>query len=162
MENINIQSVSDLITNSSTEVFIVYSENNIADIKRLVNSILSILDPSKTFDDYFNIEMIVNYEDLEYIFNRYWSREEFYDEYPELKEFSNIEDDASREKFLQSLSIDTIERYFDFVNDRSYDNLRYPYSGITITSKTHDPLIEEVARIINSIDSIFELDYSCS
>lgn len=51
---IKIQSVSDVITNSSTEVFIVYNLSNIDSIKELVNAILAI-DGNYTFDDLFNI-----------------------------------------------------------------------------------------------------------
>ena len=53
---IKIQSISDIITNSSTEVFIVYDSSNIDSIKQLVNAILSS-DGHYTFDDLFTIKM---------------------------------------------------------------------------------------------------------
>ncbi len=56
---IKIQSISDVITNSSTEVFVVYDSTNINSIKRIVDSILAI-DSSYTFDDLFTIKMIVS------------------------------------------------------------------------------------------------------
>lgn len=55
-----IQSISNLITNSSTEVFLTYSSRTAKDIRNLVTSILSLVDPSKTFDDYFNSSYINN------------------------------------------------------------------------------------------------------
>lgn len=42
MIKIKIQSISDVITNSSTEVFIVYDSGNIDSIKHIINAILSI------------------------------------------------------------------------------------------------------------------------
>lgn len=55
-----IQSISDLITNSSTEVFIVWEESIMDTIKELVNGILA-LTSNKTFEDYFDIKMIYDY-----------------------------------------------------------------------------------------------------
>lgn len=55
----NINSITDVITNSSTSVFIIYDESNIKTIKELVNSILEI-SGEYTFDDLFDIQMIVN------------------------------------------------------------------------------------------------------
>ena len=40
--NIKVGSITDVITNSSTEVFTVYSDNGIDFIKRMVNNILSL------------------------------------------------------------------------------------------------------------------------
>ena len=39
---VKIQSISDVITNSSTEVFIVYDSSNIDSIKQVIDAILSI------------------------------------------------------------------------------------------------------------------------
>ena len=64
MIKIKIQSISDVITNSSTSVFVVYDEGNIKTIKELVNSILEI-SGEYTFDDLFDIQMIVNEEAIE-------------------------------------------------------------------------------------------------
>ena len=55
----NINSITDVITNSSTSVFVVYDEGNIKTIKELVNSILEI-SGEYTFDDLFDIQMIVD------------------------------------------------------------------------------------------------------
>ena len=49
-----INSMTDVITNSSTSVFVIYAEHNIDSIKELVNSILAI-DGRYTFDDLFNV-----------------------------------------------------------------------------------------------------------
>lgn len=55
---LKIQSVSDIITNSSSEVFMIYNEDSIKQIKELVNAILSLNEDNKyTFDDLFTIEI---------------------------------------------------------------------------------------------------------
>lgn len=160
MNNINIQSISDLITNSSTEAFVVYDEGNVEDIKNLVNAILSLLDPSKTFDDYFTIEMQVNYDALNDIFDELCANEELYDSYPELKEYNTIEDYQDQDKYLRSLSTKTIDNYFYYYNDNTYDNYKYQYEGFLISAKVDNPIIQKVARVINNVDQIFNVDYS--
>lgn len=49
---------SDVITNSSSEVFCVYTEEGIQKIKDLVNSILEITGSEQTCDDLFEISLI--------------------------------------------------------------------------------------------------------
>ena len=62
---LKIQSVSDIITNSSSEVFMVYNEDSIKQIKELVNAILSLSENNKyTFDDLFTIEICFDKERL--------------------------------------------------------------------------------------------------
>lgn len=53
---IKIQSVSDIITNSSTEVFMVYNDSAFKNIKELVNAILALAGSDQTFDDLFEIK----------------------------------------------------------------------------------------------------------
>lgn len=80
---IKIQSVSDIITNSSSEVFMVYNNESFKDIKELVNAILNINKDNKyTFDDLFEIKAVL---DEEY----------FLDSYPE---YEGMTDDELLEK----------------------------------------------------------------
>ena len=60
-----INSITDVITNSSSSVFVVHKESDIDSIKELVNAILSI-NGNYTFDDLFNIEMIIDPWCVEY------------------------------------------------------------------------------------------------
>lgn len=64
-----IQSVSDIITNSSSEVFMVYDESAFKSIKELVNAILESTGVDYRFDDLFEIKAVVS--------------EYFLEEYPE-------------------------------------------------------------------------------
>ena len=52
--DIKIQSISDIITNSSTQVFTLYKRQNKEDIIDLINAILAI-SGEYTFDDLFTI-----------------------------------------------------------------------------------------------------------
>lgn len=54
---INIQSESDLITNSSTEIYTVCTEYTLDRLKDIVNSILKIADSTLTADDLFTFEL---------------------------------------------------------------------------------------------------------
>lgn len=155
-----IQSISDLITNSSTEAFVVYDEGNIRDIKNLVNSILSLLDPSKTFDDYFTIEMLINYDDLQWIFERYYEDEECYDDVPELKGFGEM-DNEEAQRFLESLPLERVKQIFDWANDDNWYRRYQLYEGFVVNAKDeNDPIAQKVAIAINNVDDIFDVDYS--
>ena len=72
-----IQSVSDIITNSSTEVFMVYDKSAFDSIKEIVNAILESTGFEQRFDDLFEIKAIVS--------------EDFLEEYPEYKGCSEDE-----------------------------------------------------------------------
>lgn len=50
-----IQSISDIITNSSSEAFMTVSYNGIDIFKEIINSILKLSHSNKTCDDYFII-----------------------------------------------------------------------------------------------------------
>lgn len=54
---INIQSESDLITNSSTEIYTVCTEYTLDRLKDIVNSILEISGSSLKADDLFTFEL---------------------------------------------------------------------------------------------------------
>ena len=64
---------SDVITNSSSEVYCVYDEEGINRIKDLVNSILEVAGSDKKFDDLFEISLVPDSfldEDFYDAFNR--------------------------------------------------------------------------------------------
>ena len=62
-----MHSFVDLITNSSTEIYIEATDKTIESVKQLVNNILSLGGSSQTCDDLFTIEL--NPEDVEQEFN---------------------------------------------------------------------------------------------
>lgn len=55
--NIKIQSVSDVITNSSTEIYVEATEYTLNGIKNIVNSILKSVNSEYTADDLFEFSL---------------------------------------------------------------------------------------------------------
>lgn len=55
-----IRSITDVITNSSTEVFAYVDKGTIEKIKELFNLIVSLTSGKGCFDDYFEISLIPN------------------------------------------------------------------------------------------------------
>ena len=55
MTKINIQSISDLITNSSSEVYLCLSHTAVEDFKDIVNTILKVGGSDETCDDFFRV-----------------------------------------------------------------------------------------------------------
>lgn len=151
--------MSDLITNSSTEVFLTYGKNVADGIKNLVTSVLSLVDPSKTFDDYFTIEMNINYDDLECILDDLIDDiGEYEEDFPWLEQYKNCE---NSQEFMETLSIDTIEKVFDVYEgwSWSYEHPKYMYSSYTVTAKINDPVVNKVKTALNGIDDLFGVDY---
>ena len=62
---IYFQSVNDIITNSSSEVFTVYNKSSIDSVKTLVNSILKAGGSHYKFDDLFTAELIIDKDSAE-------------------------------------------------------------------------------------------------
>ena len=122
MENkiLKIQSVSDIITNSSTEVFMVYDNDSIKNIKELVNAVLSINKDNKyTFDDLFTIKPTIRKEDFLY-------------EYPE---YENLTDD------------ELLQKAYEY-DDDDYDH--WPIvNGYIVEAKSnlHDGVAEQLSNI---------------
>ena len=155
---IKIQSISDVITNSSTEVFVVYDSTNINSIKRIVDSILAI-DGSYTFDDLFTIKMIVS-EHAIYKMYKEW------DNY-----FPGKTKPDSEEDFINSLDslsdseLSTIEDIWAN-NDCSTYYWEYNtfYEGYQVNIKEgveKSDKLQQAVDAIRSLDSIFSIDYSC-
>lgn len=121
-----VQSVSDIITNSSSEVFMVYSDQSFKQIKELVNAILAINGENKyTFDDLFEVEANMDKE---------W----FLEQYPE---YDGLSDEELLEKARQ-------------YDEENYGE-GYPYvNGYVVTAKNvaHD----DIAAKLSSLDKIFE------
>lgn len=72
MNIINIQSITDIVTNSSTEVFIRIKETAINTVKELINNLLKISGSTLQADDLFTIEILfgrLNYERLDKLGN---------------------------------------------------------------------------------------------
>ena len=72
---LKVHSFIDIITNSSTEIYIQASEKTIQSIKTLVNSILAIGESKLTCDEIFTMELKSNKEEDD----EYEDYERYYD-----------------------------------------------------------------------------------
>lgn len=67
---IKIQSISDVITNSSTEIYTICTEHTLDRLKEIVNSILKITDSTLTADDLFTFELEEPVDSQDYYYDR--------------------------------------------------------------------------------------------
>jgi hypothetical protein len=154
---IKVQSISDIITNSSTEVFIVYDSSNIDSIKHVINAILSI-DGHYTFDDLFTIKMTPAEYAVEDLYEN-WENVFHDDPKPE-----NI--DAFWE-FINALSQEELNRYVGIWEGcQTYYWEAYPfYQGYSVSIKEgveKTDKLQKAVDAIRSLDTIFSLDYTCN
>lgn len=122
-----VQSISDIITNSSSEVFVLYDDNALKNIKDLVNAVLAAADTKLTFDDLFEIQPLLD----EY---------EFLMDYPDLKGFPN-------DQLLQ----EAIEK------DKKglWDGRQYVYGYEVIAKEQKNQKYAEILSRIDSIFQTF-------
>lgn len=122
-----VQSISDIITNSSSEVFVLYDDNVLKNIKDLVNAVLAAADTKLTFDDLFEIQPLLD----EY---------EFLMDYPDLKGFPN-------DQLLQ----EAIEK------DKKglWDGRQYVYGYEVIAKEQKNQKYAEILSRIDSIFQTF-------
>lgn len=129
---VKIQSISDIITNSSSEVFVIYDQNGIDTIKDIVNSILKLAKSEYSCDDLFDIQLV--WDDIV---------EEYYN------------GDGGFEGTGK-----TLEEYRqDMQDDRLYYREGCPtIEGIKITPKLDTQECKDAADALSLIDKIFESD----
>ena len=144
---INIQSISDIITNSSTEVFTMYSSSDVNTIKNIVNAILA-LNSDITFDDLFKIEMHISDTVFQYLWE---NSEQIQKEFPNEEEFYD---------YLEALPLEKLSRYEKIWNDvYPYDGYYSFYVGYTVSLKDgveESELYQQAVKAINTFDSIFD------
>lgn len=128
MENINlkVQSVSDIITNSSSEVFMVYDDKCIKNIKELVNAILSINNADVTFDDIFECKIS-------------FDKERLLENYPEYNGLTE------EELLCKAQEIDDEYDEWPYVNGVSIE-----------AKNNNNDKIKNAAIILSKIDEIFD------
>nr|DAK03764.1 MAG TPA: hypothetical protein [Bacteriophage sp.] len=129
---VNIQSVSDVITNSSSEVFVIYNQEGINTIKNLVNSILKLSESKYSCDDLFDIQF--KWDDI---------AEEYYNDDGGLKRTGK-----------------TLEEYRQCLQDERLQYMEGApmIIGIKVIPKLNIPECKEAAKILSTIDNIFKSD----
>lgn len=146
--NIKIQSISDIITNSSTEVYTVYHLSDKDSIKNVVNAILAI-SSNYTFDDFFTIKICINEDALEYM----------YDNIEEIEKKYNTADDFI--SYVHTLSdselLNLEDEYYDL---DCYYNF---FNGYIVSIRPDIEATETLQKardVLNSLDTIFDVTYS--
>ena len=150
MKPIKIQSISDIITNSSTEVFCMYSQRDKEEIKKLVNAILALSNSLVTFDDLFEIKMDINWDAAYYMWN---DDEEIAEKYESADDFF---------EFLKTLNDEQLKEYEqNFVSTYSDLPPMTLYDGYTVSVKQgviETETIKKAKEAINYIKNIFDYE----
>lgn len=149
--DIKIQSITDVITNSSTSVFTIYTKNDIKTIKSIVNALLAVNGDS-TFDDLFDIELLISYSVFEDLWN---NSTELQEEYPNEDDFN---------KYLKTCTNQNdLDRFENIWYDTRYDYYMSFYDGYSVTLKPgieKTEKLEQAIRAIQTLDNIFDHDIS--
>lgn len=148
---ITIQSISDIITNSSTEVYTIYTKNDIKTIKSIVNALLAV-NGDLTFDDLFDIELLINDSVFEYLWN---DSTELQKEYPNEDDFNKYLETCTNQKDL--------DRFEDIWYDTRWDCYISFYDGYSVTLKPgieKTEKLEQAIKAIHTLDSIFDHEVS--
>ena len=160
---IKIKSITDVITNSSTEVFTFADEDSVEKLKRFIDSVLYIAGSDKTCDDLFEIRYELK-RDVE----EYWDPEDYWgdtNEYYESLVKSYCEAKGIPESKFSKDKL-TKEEMYEFAKDVLLQNS--PYSG---SWSEEGPEIEGLKLIpkkkgkgeitdLSLINSIFGLGYT--
>lgn len=141
-------SITDVITNSSTSVFVVHKESDIDSIKELVNAILAI-DGNYTFDDLFEISLEFNYDAIDYYLNNLG------------EEFEEFETTNDWEALINSYDSDKkqllADRLWECMDDDWDACHKSPYEYIQVIPKKE--IAKKAADLISRMDEIFDINY---
>lgn len=162
MQKFKIKSLTDVITNSSTEVFTIYNKEAINKVKEMVNSILALSDTTSnlTFYDLFEVDYCFDMYKIEELINRLAKK---------LKERGNkehaeaIKSTVTTEEELWNYSKQN--NIYDVVTEiiEEIDNDTYDYrmvDGIHFKAKNNPNVdkakLGKAVEMLNNIDHIFE------
>lgn len=142
--DIKLQSLTDVITNSSTCIYTMYDIRDKDTIKSIVNAILAI-EGKYTFDDLFEMGFTVNSWILEDIYLRDDSLQEKY------STFEAFED------YISALSDEELVAWDDIAKDSTYEPICL-FDGFWVSIKKgieETETLKKAAQAIQTIDNIF-------
>lgn len=123
---IQIHSIVDLITNSSTVIF-TYSQGSIKAVKELVNEMLKLFNENVTFDDIFYVNIFLN--------DKYMYEED-----------ENCPIDTDIDLLLDDILTEKIEKPEWMINiENTQDGFGYEYSN-SLYLKAKDEKYKELAE----------------
>lgn len=125
---LKIQSFSDIITNSSTEIFTLYTRSDFNLLKDIVNSLLKVAGSDKTFDDLFELKIYTSKDaEIDYA------------------------DGNPDEDFIDWCFKHDIDAYN---NQKYYDGERFYIEGYFIKAKTEEA--QSIAQKLSNLNNLFE------
>lgn len=162
MNVFKIKSLTDVITNSSTEVFTIYNDDAINRIKNLVNSILALSDNTSnlTFDDIFDIDYHLDFcyddEKIDDIAEKL-AEEGYKEDAVAIKTTVKTEEDL--QNYAKQHNIyDVVIKIMQDIDDYTYDYRMI--DGISIKPKDNPNVDKEKLNnaviLLNNIDNIFD------
>lgn len=132
---VGVKSVVDVITNSSTEVYVYYPDNAAERVLDLIQSILDFSGSDKKAVDLFDVKMEPGFQAE--------------DDYEEAVEKGEVD----KEKYPN-----TEDGIAAWIKDTDYDpgenwyGIEYPtWSGVKISPKADDPKLKEITSKVKSI-----------
>lgn len=163
MKKINIKSLTDVITNSSTEIFTIYNKEAVNKIKQMVNSILALSDATSnlTFDDLFEVDYrLYDYGTGELIINLVEKlKEKGYIEHAEAINATVTTEEELWNYSKQNNIYDVVMEIIEKIDDDNYDDYRI-VDGIHIKAKNNPNVdkakLGKAVEMLNNIDHIFE------
>ena len=167
---IKVKSITDVITNSSTEVFTFYNDGGIKTIKDTVNAILAINSGNKyTFDDLFEIKYVFDFDCIsDYWYNDklclYLTSEENNKliEYKTSSKYQNRRYDKYLPFIDNEVSYESQKKIAFGYEDEDYEKQGTVVCGVNITAKKDSGIKQEIidnaVKCLNYIssDSIWE------
>lgn len=158
-----LQSLNDVVTNSSMEVYQEATQYTVDAVKEIINVILKISGSDKSCDDLFTVS--INYEDmLESYFEDILDKSDIDEEYlGMIEEIKNRKDDSEQlisdsEAYAELVKtglvgdvVPTIEEYVR--NFSNYCDWRYPTTEVSIIPKG-EAECSDIA-ILNKINDLF-------
>lgn len=150
---IKIHSFIDVITNSSTEIYVQASESTIKSVKELVNGLLKMGGSTKTADDLFTFELIdPGFAD------RVWDAAWHYlsdEEAP---------DDETGDQYEQRVKdlVDAVDKknppeWYQYFLDREDESYKH---DVDLVVTARDPEAAGVAKILSSLSGLFDMEAS--
>lgn len=137
---IPVHSFVDLITNSSSEVYVMAGKGTIQSIKDIVNKLLAIGGSQQTADDLFTFELETSVDTFssERPAGMSWGHRITETEWNELKAKGEFADDK--------------------VFEKEYDGDGYQEMSVRVTAK--HPGHEDAAKMLSNLENLFSLEAS--
>jgi len=159
---IKIHSFIDVITNSSTEIYVRASQSSIDSVKKLVNSLLAFAGNKQTADDLFEFKLVdygvddrlrcAAYEELERV-DKSFSGKDWMEHHKLATAFVQSTKDLiaqgeSTPNWYYNAETETETEYHDSI-------------GLEVTARANDANAELAAKVMSNLSSLFEVGEYC-